>query len=105
MIFGVGLGVGVGAGFGVGFGAGVVLFLHGQRCVRAASQSSNLSCTVANESVNLRFSRNRLSTTNSVRSQSKSCSVVFWFLQPANNTIVAVKGSAKWVKKRLFVIL
>lgn len=85
-----------------GFCAG--FFSHGQRFVRADSQSSRRSWTTANESVNLRFSRIRLLITNSAQSQLQSYSVVFWFLQPANNTIAAVKGRAKRVKICLFVI-
>lgn len=62
------------------FGAGCGLQGHGQRLAgafsvlsalsRAFSQSSKRSRTTSKESVNLRFSRNKLSTTKAVRSVS-----------------------------------
>lgn len=52
------------------FFLGVGVFSHGQRLLRADSQSSKRSFTTAKESVNLWFSSNKYSTTDAVQSSS-----------------------------------
>lgn len=52
------------------FFLGVGVFSHGQRLLRADSQSSKRSFTTAKESVNLWFSCNKYSTTDAVQSSS-----------------------------------
>lgn len=52
------------------FFLGVGVFSHGQRLLRADSQSSKRSFTTAKESVNLWFSCNKYSTTDAAQSSS-----------------------------------
>lgn len=94
---------------------GCVFFLHGHghglavfSLARACSQSSRRVFTTANESVNLRFSRNKLSTTNVMRSWSGWLSDVLSlsaFLQPPSIVINATAGNAIRIKDHLFGVL
>lgn len=94
---------------------GCVFFLHGHghglavfSLVRACSQSSRRVFTTANESVNLRFSRNKLSTTNVTRSWSGWLSDVLSlsaFLQPPSIVINATAGNAIRIKNHLLGVL
>ena len=94
---------------------GCVFFLRGHghglavfSLARACSQSSRRVFTTANESVNLRFSRNKLSTTNVTRSWSGWLSDVLSlsaFLQPPSIVINATAGNAIRIKNHLFGVL
>ena len=94
---------------------GCVFFLHGHghgsavfSLARACSQSSRRLFTTANESVNLRFSCNKLSTTNVTRSWSGWLSDVLSlsaFLQPPNIVINATAGNAIRIKNHLLGVL
>lgn len=92
---------------------GCVFFLHGHgfavfSLARACSQSFKRVFTTVNESVSLRFSRNKLSTTNVMRSWSGWVSDVLSssaFLQPPSIVINATAGNAIRIKNHLLGVL